>query len=107
MSTFYRAPEIRFLQAQGKLNGTLDPWSDSENDDDSSFTDSTAQVDYSKDEKMDQTERAVVRPYEEKDREAVAHVVCGLRVFVPSLPCHLTLSCRPAVAPMHLISCSH
>ena len=75
MSTFYRAPEIRFLQATGQLNSTLDPWSDSESDDES-FTKQTLKQETLEEEEMADSQRAIVRPYEEKDREAVAHVVC-------------------------------
>lgn len=75
MSTWYRAPEIRSLQAGGKINGTLDPWSDSESDDES-FTQDTDTKPSEKDCKMNETPQKMwIRPYEEKDREAVAEVV--------------------------------
>lgn len=75
MSTWYRAPEIRFLQDQGRLNGTLDPWSDSESDD-GSFTKVTGTKEEKKERKMNERPQKMwIRPYEEKDREAVAEVV--------------------------------
>lgn len=73
MSTWYRAPEIRYLQAQGKLNATLDPWSDSESDDES-YTTEKQELKEKKNEMAEEV-RAFIRPYEERDREAVAHVV--------------------------------
>lgn len=76
MSTWYRAPEIRFLQDQGRLNGTLDPWSDSESDD-GSFTNEVTDTKEEKEEsKMNEKPQKMwIRSYEEKDREAVAEVV--------------------------------
>lgn len=64
------------MQDQGRLNGTLDPWSDSESDD-GSFT---KEVTDTKEEKQkrkmnEKPQKMWIRPYEEKDREAVAEVV--------------------------------
>lgn len=77
MSTWYRAPEIRFLQAQGKLKPTLDSWSDSESDDESFTNDCTKTKEEESDE-MAEEKNAFIRPYEEKDKDAVTHVVSNL-----------------------------
>lgn len=76
MSSWYRAPEIRFLQDQGRLNGTLDPWSDSESDDES-FTNEVTDTKEEKEERKmnEEPQKMWIRPYEEKDREGVAEIV--------------------------------
>lgn len=74
------------MQSAGKLNGTLDPWSDSESDDKSFTAKSPAEDETEEQKKMAEQEGKVqdkvfVRPYEEKDREAVADVVSTILFF--------------------------
>lgn len=62
------------------MNGTLDPWSDSESDDES-FTSETPEMEGTEVKgEMGEEEKAFIRPYEEKDREAVTHVVSILPI---------------------------
>lgn len=86
MSAWYRAPEIRFLQDQGRLNVWPDSWSDSESDD-ASFTKDSEEEEHERKKTHgrmnEKPQKMWIRPYQEKDREAVAEVVS---VSHPNLP---------------------